>query len=72
MFVYRVKRQSGKTGDSVAGGANKGGKIGQEIGPTAVGKILGAGLGTIVGAGIGAVSGSAKKEEKLRVLIYSK
>lgn len=71
-FVYRVRYQFDKTGDGVSGGARKGGNIGREIGPTATGKILGAGLGTVIGAGIGAVSGASKKEEKLRVLIYSK
>lgn len=71
-YVYRVRYQFDKTGDGVGSGSRKGGKIGQEIGRQAPGKILGAGLGTVIGAGIGAVSGAAKKEEKLRVLIYSK
>ncbi len=72
VYVYRVKHQSGKTGQGVASGANKGRKVGEVIGTGSEGKIFASGVGAVVGGGIGAVFGAAKKKEKLRVLIYSK
>ncbi len=76
VFVYRVRRESDKTGDGLVSGANKGRKtgevIGEVIGATRAARVFDIALGTLVGAGVGAVSGAAQKQEKFRVLIYSK
>lgn len=72
VYLYKTQSQRRKTKDSAFGGANKGRKIGEEIGPTAFGKVLGAAVGTIIGAGVGAVAGSTKEEGGIRLLIYSK
>jgi hypothetical protein len=72
LFIYRVRNESGKIGDGVAGGTKKGAKIGEAIGSTRSGKAFAGVLGTLIGAGVGALSGSVKDEKKFRVLIYSK
>jgi hypothetical protein len=72
LYLYRIRNESGKTSDGMAGGAKKGGKIGRDIGETRSGKAFSSILGTLIGAGIGALSGTLKDEKKFRVLIYSK
>lgn len=72
LYVYRVRRESGKSGDGLVKGANKGKKVGEVVGITPAGKIFSSGLGAAIGAGIGAIFGASRKKEKLRVLIYSK
>ncbi len=76
VFVYRVRRESDKTSDGLVSGANKGRKtgevLGEVVGATQAARVFDTALGTLVGAGVGAVSGAAQKQERFRVLIYSK